>query len=116
MPRGIYKHKPHSELTKEKMSKAHLGEKHHNWKGGISKQTRGYISIYSPGHPFANKHKCVFEHRLVMEKHIGRYLKPEESVHHVNNIHCDNCIKNLILFNTESSHQKYHRQIERRHK
>jgi hypothetical protein len=85
------------------------GEKHFNWKGGKFKQD-GYILIYKPKHPFANK-GYVFEHRLVIEQILGRYLKPEERVHHINGVKDDNRPKNLMYFANESDHQKYHQSL-----
>jgi hypothetical protein len=44
-----------------------------------------------------------------MEKKLGRYLKPEEVIHHKNLIKTDDHISNLILCENESIHQlKYH--------
>ena len=63
---------------------------------------RGYIMVYFPNHPYAkssgkNKKAYVYEHRLIIEKKIGRYLKPYEVVHHINGIRDDNRVENLQL-------------------
>jgi hypothetical protein len=51
-------------------------------------------------HPFANKNGKVAQHRLAMERALGRYLLPEEQVHHRNGIRCDNRLVNLELWST----------------
>lgn len=104
--------KHHSEKSKIKKSIAqkgkYLGEKNHKWKGGRTKTTYGYILVYKPEHPFCTKQGYVKEHRLVMEKILGRYLTPEEIPHHKNEIKDDNRPENLRLFNNNAEHMKFH--------
>lgn len=75
------------------------GERSGHWKGGSTIGSDGYLLIYSPSHPFKDHHGYVREHRLVMEKKIGRYLRREEDVHHLNGNKLDNRIENLELLN-----------------
>ena len=83
------------------MSKGVEGDR----KGYINR--RGYVIVNCPGHPHGN---YVLEHRLVMEKHLGRYLSEAEIVHHINGEKQDNRIENLILFSNSEEHIKYHKQ------
>jgi len=75
-----------------------FGKNNPCWKGGRIKDGNGYIWVYCPTHPNRMKDRpYVYEHRLIMEKKLGRYLKTDEIVHHINGIKNDNRIENLCL-------------------
>lgn len=80
------------------MGKAQAGERNPNWKGGSTYRKKGYIMRYIPGHPRGGARGHVFEHILVMEEVLGRYLYPNERVHHRNGVRDDNRPENLELW------------------
>jgi len=83
------------------------------YKIGITTMGKGYVAIFSPKHPFRHKAGYVLEHRLVMEKYLGRYLTKKEVVHHINEIISDNRIENLMLFNSSKAHISYHKSLSK---
>jgi hypothetical protein len=91
------------------MSEKFRGELGPGWKGGRRIDKAGYVYVYNPDHLNTTMNRCVYEHRLVMEKQISRYLEPEEVVHHINGIKDDNRIENLMLFANDLEHRKYHK-------
>lgn len=85
-----------------------IGKDHPKWNGGKHLRQDGYYDIWSPNHPNKKGNNRVLAHRLIMEKHIGRYLLKSEVVHHKNGIKTDNRIENLLIM-TQSEHAKLHK-------
>ena len=72
-----------------------------NWKGGRRTSSEGYISIMTPDHPNANGKGYVYEHRLIAEKALGKYLPIKAVVHH-HNAH------SLVVCENQTYHQLLH--------
>jgi hypothetical protein len=89
-------------------SKHWLGCKSPKWKGGRTRNAAGYVLVHVPDHPFADSNGYYFEHRLVMEQYLGRYLTKDETVHHINHIKTDNRLANLKLCRVQREHSQEH--------
>ena len=53
------------------------------------------------------KKVLYYQHRIVMEKHLGRSLSTDEHIHHIDGDRVNNEIGNLLL-TTNSEHRKLH--------
>lgn len=83
-----------------------LRERNHQWKGGRVEQ-QGYIKVYIDALSSTDRQlaramapgdqQYIPEHRLVMAQHLGRPLRKEETVHHINEDKTDNRVENLQL-------------------
>ena len=84
------------------------------WNGGRGKSSHGYITINlrpdSPFLPMADKNHLIYEHRLIMAKHLGRCLNKNEVVHHKNGIRDDNKLGNLEITHSIGEHSVLHNQ------
>ena len=76
--------------TREKLRKAHLD----------TGEGRTYAKEYS-------RHA----HRVVMERKLGRKLKPGEIVHHIDGDKRNNDPDNLMLFPSVAEHSRYHMRL-----
>lgn len=90
----------------------YCGKNNGMWKGGKNVDKDGYIMILKKDHPYT-RNGYVAEHRLIMEKKIGRILNRDEIVHHKNGIKSDNRLSNLVLMK-KIDHDRYH--TKERHK
>ncbi len=70
------------------------------WKTGRYKTARGYVVLRLPDG------SCEYEHRVVLEKKIGRKLKEGETAHHKNGIRWDNRPANIELWLSQPAGQR----------
>lgn len=73
---------------------------HPNWRGGYI-QKNGYRLVRRYGEE-------VYEHRWIMEQHLGRKLNSNEIVHHLNGNKTDNRVENLVVWN-QAEHVAHHK-------
>ncbi len=95
--------KKFSDKHKKNLSLSKLKENNPNWKYGKIKYKTGYVGILVGNTKTGGKY--ILEHRLVMEKHLGRKLDKNEYVHHRNGIKDDNRIENLELILRGKTHK-----------
>lgn len=67
-----------------------------------------YREVYIPSHPKARPNGCVLEHRIVAEQLVGRVLRDEEVVHHIDEKKDNNTVENLIVFVSQDDHARFH--------
>lgn len=74
------------------------------WKGGSIAST-GY-KVIPNGYG-----RQIYEHRIVLEKHLGRKLLSHEVTHHINGDKLDNRIENLAVL-TRAEHIRIHKSVK----
>jgi hypothetical protein len=89
---------------------ARPGRNNHQFVSGRRIDLDGYVLVTAPSdHPYARQRtnrqtKLMFEHRLVMEEKLGRYLLPSEVVDHIDGLTLHNAPENLRLFESNGGH------------
>lgn len=93
------------------------GDENARWNSERLRTAHGYVLVrVSPDHPRAfgpprlRRFKYAYEHDIVMETAIGRTLKKDEVVHHLNGIRDDNRPENLAL-ESRSYHAREHTSV-----
>lgn len=88
-------------LKRYGISRRSRNEKSSCFTGGRNICSNGYVEIIVPGHPATNARGYVYEHRIVAEKKLGRYLRSDEVVHHIDGNKTNNSPDNLIVLSNE---------------
>ena len=94
------------ECSRQYIPVKHRGEGNPNWKGGAV-ESNGYRYVRMQRHRVSPYYA---EHKLVAEQMIGRPLRDDEVVHHINGDKTDNRPENLMVM-TRSEHMKLHAQL-----
>jgi hypothetical protein len=95
------------------------GAAHPNYKDGKRAVVSGWgyrrVQLYGDervGHRCTTQGR-IPEHVFVFERFLGRPLTTKEVVHHVDFDRLNNSIENLMLFPSQSEHNRYHKFLER---
>jgi hypothetical protein len=83
------------------------GENNPNWRGGRVISC-GYVRVFSPEHPRADKRGYVGEHVLAVEKAIGHFLSLPHIPHHVDRNKRNNVNSNLVACEDLQYHSLLH--------
>jgi hypothetical protein len=73
----------------------------------------GYVKVWEPTHPQA-VNGWILEHRLLMERHLGRPLTRAEEVDHINSQRADNRLENLQVLSRGAHRKKTGADVRRR--
>jgi len=99
-------------VHRKNISLSREGEKNPAYRNGITKSSSGYWLVLKPNHPNANINNRVALHRLIVEESLGRYLKKDEYVHHIDFDVENNNLENLHVIGIKK-HSALHGQVNK---
>jgi len=80
-------------------NKGYIGEKSHNWKGGIHKRKDGYVRIN------INGNRYLLHRYLVRDKITDDF----QVVHHIDGNPSNNDLSNLVVLKNQTEHARLHK-------
>ena len=75
----------------------------------LQRKINKYVYILAPNHPHTTSGGYVTEHRLIVERALGRLLTYDEKVHHINLDKLDNRNSNLLVCSGSYHHLIHYR-------
>ena len=91
------------------------GENHSSWKGGSYISYDGYRMVYVPNpreEVKSNWEHYRKEHVLVMERYLGRKVRVDEIIHHIDGDKLNNSIDNLDIMRKIKKHRQIHQSLQ----
>ena len=85
---------------------------HYGARSGRIVTGHGYAMLLAPSHPSARSRRYVYEHVIVAERAVGRFLPSGAVVHHVNGVKDDNRTSNLAVLQNHSEHMTLHTRLK----
>ena len=86
------------------------GKDNYMWKGGRTISSHGYILVrVGKKHHLADVRGYAYEHRIVAEKLLGRWLKFNELIHHKDGNRQNNNPNNIEIVDSNGKHYVFHR-------
>ncbi len=107
-PSAIKLHNFCGHLCNSKWKRTRTRELAGGWKRGELTSSSGRVKVLMPEHPRAGTSGYVYRYHVVAEESLGRDLKPQEVVHHIDFDPTNDNPANLRVYPNESEHQRYH--------